>query len=261
MDCEGEITHFLWKKTPADPWQLFDELNMIYTTCLMLWASLSHFRPLSTQIFLAVALVVFCIFVTLYYHYLQDPTFHQNVYAALTCFIVIRACWTMESSLRPRLRGTTEADRARKQRSSVADVPTATQQRYENERDLTILRQMWTLVVFGVTIFLSGFAIWGLDNKYCADLRRWRRHLGLPWGVLLEGHGWWHLMTGIGAYCYIVWGIWLRRVLNGQQEQYRIHWPRLWTLPEIVKVEEDEKGDGMAMGNGGWANGAVKKKV
>ena len=45
-----------------------------------------------------------------------------------------------------------------------------------------------------------------------------------------------HLMTGIGAYFYIVWGIWLRHCLNGRQEEYDLVWPKLWSLPEIIRV-------------------------
>lgn len=29
---------------------------------------------------------------------------------------------------------------------------------------------------------------------------------GAAVGVLAEGHGWWHLLTGVGAYYYIVYG-------------------------------------------------------
>jgi dihydroceramidase len=43
----------------------------------------------------------------------------------------------------------------------------------------------------GLSIFLSGFGIWALDNQYCSTLRHWRHQVGLPWGILLEGHGWW----------------------------------------------------------------------
>ena len=236
-----------------DPWQLVDELNMIYTTCLMVWAALSYSRGAAVQIGLGVFLALFCIFITLYYHYLQDPTFHQNVYAALTVFIVFRSIYTMETVLRPSLRKSTEADRLRKQRSNQL-VPTKQQQSHDNDRDLQILTDMWKLILFGITMFLSGFGIWALDNKYCTDLRRWRREIGLPWGIVLEGHGWWHLMTSIGAYCYIVWGIWLRRVLNGQQEEYRINWPNLWTLPEVVRT-----GPGDKVANGRVMNGGAKK--
>lgn len=52
-----------------------------------------------------------------------------------------------------------------------------------------------------------------------------------------------HIMTGIGAYFYIVWGIWLRHCLNGRQEEYILQWPSLFTsLPHVVRA------DGMGRG-------------
>ena len=43
-------------------------------------------------------------------------------------------------------------------------------------------------------------------------------------------------MTGIGAYFYITWGIWLRHCLNGRQDEVELQWPRLITsLPVIVQ--------------------------
>jgi dihydroceramidase len=232
------IGSFMFHTTLKYPWQLVDELNMIYTTCLMMYASLSYSRPTMYQAMLGVFLTLFCGFITLYYHYLQDPTFHQNVYAALTVFIVFRSLWTMEVTLRPSLRKTREKDRL------------------ENDRDSAILKQMWQFVAFGLSVFLGGFAIWGLDNVYCSSLRRWRRQIGMPWGFFLEGHGWWHLMTGLGAYCYIVWGIHLRRVLNGQQDEFEMIWPNFWTLPEIVKIPETRQCKVKA--NGAGLNGKIQ---
>jgi hypothetical protein len=57
------------------------------------------------------------------------------------------------------------------------------------------------------------------------------------------------LMTGIGAYCYIVWGIWLRHVLNSNQDQYKISWPHLYTLPEIIRTEDTSNLKNMANGH------------
>jgi dihydroceramidase len=234
---------FMFHTTLRYPWQLFDELNMIYTTCLMVYVGLSYRKTPSTQVTLAVGVVAFCIFVTAYYHYLQDPTFHQNVYAALTVFIVFKSIYDMEYTLRPSLRKTRESDRVLKQRYCLP-VPTKEQQKYENERDIDILKDMWILVGWGVSIFLGGFVIWGFDRVACMQLRVTRREIGLPYGILLEGHGWWHVMTGIGAYCYIVWGIWLRHVLNSNQEQYKLSWPHLYSLPEIVKTESTSREPG-----------------
>ncbi len=78
------------------------------------------------------------------------------------------------------------------------------EERRKDERDVVVIRQMWFMIGVGLSVFLGGFGIWTLDNKYCSTLRRWRHEIGLPWGILLEGHGWWHLMTGLGAYFYIV---------------------------------------------------------
>jgi dihydroceramidase len=58
-------------------------------------------------------------------------------------------------------------------------------------RDTEILKEMWVMVAIGLSIFLGGFGIWALDIKYCSKFRRWRHEVGLPWGILLEGHGWW----------------------------------------------------------------------
>ena len=63
--------------------------------------------------------------------------------------------------------------------------------RQNDERDQKILRTMWIMIGYGLSTFLGGFAIWALDRIYCNELRIWRRELGLPWGILLEGHGWW----------------------------------------------------------------------
>ena len=249
------IGSFMFHTTLKYPWQLVDELNMIYTTCLMMYASLSYSRSTIQQVALGVILTLLCGFITLYYHYLQDPTFHQNVYAALTVFIVFRSFWTMEVNLRPSLRKTREQDRIEKEKKDIR-VPSQQRQQYENERDSAILKQMWQFVAFGLSVFLGGFAIWGLDNVYCSSLRRWRREIGMPWGFFLEGHGWWHLMTGLGAYCYIIWAIHLRRVLNGEQDEYEMDWPNFWTLPEIVKKSESKRLK--AQSNGKASNGKLQ---
>jgi dihydroceramidase len=50
---------------------------------------------------------------------------------------------------------------------------------------------MWTMIACGLSAVAGGFLIWNLDNIFCGTLRRCRRDIGLPWGILLEGHGWW----------------------------------------------------------------------
>ena len=66
-----------------------------------------------------------------------------------------------------------------------------------------------------------------------------------------KAHGIRHLMTGTGAYYYIVWGIWLRHCLNYRQDEYELAWPNFWTTPEVVK-RRGAVADGRA-------NGSAKK--
>lgn len=173
-----------------DPMQLIDELSMIYTTCLMCYATFAHGRAQNVRVLLGVSLVALAAFITLYYHYLQDPAFHQNAYALLTLVIVIRSLYLMISHLHPRSQANLRANRAARN-GGVAFMGLRRRLSHDKHRNKDILRSMWLLVGFGLTIFVGGFGIWSLDNRYCSQLRRWRRQIGLPWGMLLEGHGWW----------------------------------------------------------------------
>ncbi|KAL2828919.1 ceramidase [Aspergillus cavernicola] len=236
---------FLFHSTLKYPMQLVDELSMIYTTCLMCYASFSYSRSTTYRILLGVSLTSLAIFITLYYHYLQNPVFHQNAYALLTAIVLIRSMYTMEVRLRPSWRLSTEENRRARERQGLP-VISKERQHYENVRDLKILKTMWHMVGYGLAVFLGGFAIWNVDNYFCSTIRVWRREIGLPWGILLEGHGWWHLMTGTGAYHYIVWGIWLRHCLNNRQEEYYLRWSHFWSIPEVVQTSIKSTANGSA---------------
>ena len=175
---------------PPDPMQLVDELSMIYTTCLMCYATFSYSRSRKSNERLASGLIALAIFITFYYHYLQDPVFHQRVYALLTTVVLLRSTYVMEFTLRPSLKRNEDKYRLRHGGKSMSakeqDIS-----RWKDRRDKRILGTMWVLIAHGLSTFLGGFAIWGLDRRYCQELRVWRREIGLPWGVLLEGHGWW----------------------------------------------------------------------
>ena len=122
-------------------------------------------------------------FTTLYYHYLKDPLFHQNMFALLTAIVFARCLYTMEVTLWPSRRAGRPGDESR----HVG----AKEREREDQRDLAILSTMWQMIPVGLGSVALGFLIWNLDNAFCATLRQWRREAGLPWGILLEGHGWW----------------------------------------------------------------------
>lgn len=168
---------------------------MIYTTCLMFWATFEHKRKPPIPLLLGIAMASLALFITAYYHYLQDPTFHQNAYAILTAIVLFRSMWIMEVSIRPYYREQREA----REKTKLGGEVSKQEQKRRDDRDKEILRKMWWMIAVGLSIFLGGFAIWNVDNAYCSQLRVLRKQWGLPWGILLEGHGWWHLMTGYGA--------------------------------------------------------------
>ena len=194
--------------------QLVDELSMVYTTSLMVWATFSHQQKTSVQITLGVLLAGMDLAMSLVYHYLQDPAFHQAFFAIMMTLLLLRCFYTMEVRLR--------------------------------KTDPEAVNRMWRLVGTGVGLFLGGFAVWNLDNIYCAELRKWRERVGLPWGALAEGHGWWHLLTGVGSYYELIYGIYLRVCLEGKQGEYKLDWSswapvvRRWRVGE-KEAEERQK--------------------
>lgn len=184
---------------------------------------------------LGVASASLALFITGYYHYLQDPTFHQNAYAILTAVVFFRSVYVMELNIRPYYRQR-HAEHEKALGSPALTQAEKIEEKRKDERDSEILSTMWIMIAFGLSVFLGGFGIWTLDNVFCSQLRAWRHEVGLPWGIVLEGHGWWHVMTGFGAYCYIQWGIWLRHCLNGRQDEFEMVWPAWWSVPHVEKV-------------------------
>jgi len=245
---------FFFHSTLKYPMQLMDELSMIYVTEIMCYSTFSLHSSRRFSIFLGLGLAALGAFITLYYHYLQDPLFHQNAYALLTATVLFRSMYVMEVNLRPSLRAKYGTITPKPIPSSTTKAEIADMQ----QRDKKILKDMWWMIGIGLSIFLGGFGIWNLDNFYCSTIRRWRHEVGLPWGILLEGHGWWHLMTGTGAYFYLVWGIWLRHCLNERQDEYELSWPSIFSLPDIVPSKSLQARQGNAKSNG-YGKGRSKK--
>ncbi|EKD16007.1 alkaline ceramidase [Drepanopeziza brunnea f. sp. 'multigermtubi' MB_m1] len=236
---------FAFHSTLKYPMQLVDELSMIYTAIIMCYATFSFSQSRLNRILLGVGLSGLAVFITLYYHYLQDPEFHQNAFALLLIVIMARSTYVMEVNIRPSLK----EKYGMKSRKTIGSEPLAASESVANDlRDTAILKNMWLMVTIGLAIFLGGFGIWNLDNLYCSTARQWRHQVGLPWGILLEGHGWWHLMTGVGAYYYIVWAIWLRHCLNERKDEFVLNWPSIWSIPEVTSCSTAEKSNG-------WSNG------
>lgn len=55
----------------------------------------------------------------------------------------------------------------------------------------------------GTSCFVLGFILWVLDGFACEQLRALRAVLGLPLAWLFELHGWWHVLTAVGAGSFV----------------------------------------------------------
>jgi hypothetical protein len=100
--------------------------------------------------------------------------FHQAAFALMTMAVVGTGVYDVRYKLRPALekRNPAECDQ--------------------------IMKQMWRFALAGNLLFLFGFFLWNMDNIFCRHLKSARNQILLPWSVVLEGHGWWHIFTGLG---------------------------------------------------------------
>ena len=170
--------------------QLLDELSMIYMVCTTFYAVFSFNQSRSVTKIIFVFVVSLAAFITGYYHYLKDPVFHQNTFALLAAIVIFTSIYDMEKLLRPSRRvNNSLSSRSLKNHSRVPID--ANEQTRIDKRDAKILKDMWVMVICGLSSVAIGFLVWNLDTIFCTKLRHWRREMGLPWGILLEGHGWW----------------------------------------------------------------------
>lgn len=79
--------------------------------------------------------------------------------------------------------------------------------------------------LIGGISFVSGYLLWLIDRFACGSLTRAKHALGLPWAFILELHAWWHVLTAIGAYVYIVLADVLTSEQVGQFREDAFGWP------------------------------------
>lgn len=74
---------------------------------------------------------------------------------------------------------------------------------YQSDRPSAEASRLMKRFLRAVVWLILAFVIWNIDLEYCFNLRDIRHKIGLPWAWLLELHGWWHVLTAIGASEYI----------------------------------------------------------
>ncbi|KAJ1019550.1 hypothetical protein NDA18_006028 [Ustilago nuda] len=189
--------------------QLLDELPMIYTSAIMTYCLTETSKGYANPRFpllLPAALVALTGWITAVYLWNGNPLFHQVAYAAMQVLSTARVIYLLRSS------------------KSQLNTTTLAKERKE---------EITNLYIFGTLIFLLGFAVWNIDNIFCYNLHQARNKLGYPCALLLEGHGWWHILTGWGAYCTITAGI---QLAVGEKEHPRNFKQVGRWLPRLVRL-------------------------
>lgn len=148
---------------------------MIYTSLLLSYCVLET-SPASSRptggIYLPLGLAAVGVLVTVGYLALPNPILHQVAYASIQVISTVKVFRILYSSKSP----LKASDAAMRNRSMI--------------------RKSYH---FGATIFLLGFAIWNVDNIFCDQLRIIRAKVGYPLAMLVEGHGWWHILVSCSA--------------------------------------------------------------
>ncbi|QEU61200.1 Ydc1/Ypc1 [Kluyveromyces lactis] len=204
------IGSWLFHMTLQYKYQLLDELPMVYATCIPAWSifceeidvATSRIRSPTRRKQWTVGLTIFmgANLLTAIYLIFKNPTIHQAGYALINAIVI----WF-----------------AFKLTTQFVNDPVAK-------------RNLQNAMLLGITIFLAGYFVWQLDVHFCQFWITIRRsYLRLPLGVLLELHGWWHLLTGLGVYFYIVYLEYLRIYIHGKRDEYEMIW-RWKLLPEVV---------------------------
>jgi len=160
------IGSFLFHATLKYPMQLLDELPMIWTASILLFASLSRSVPNPTAF--SIGLTTATISLTLAYLYIANPEILFISFGILLVAVLI------VNLLKKPSKGPDTA---------------------------IISRMKW----IGIPTLGFGFVCWLVDRHFCDTFQAWRAALGQPWATLLELHGWWHIAMGNCCHYAILW--------------------------------------------------------
>jgi dihydroceramidase len=192
---------WLFHMTLKYEFQLLDELPMIWTTLIMFWGIFDYGLSRAQSLGLAAGTTMLGVGVTWYYLVNKNPVFHEVAYGFITAAVLLRSWYLVLK------------------RVDKEDAEARDDLRYT--------------ATWGAVTFLSGFALWGIDRGQCGNLTHAKHFMGLPWGMVLELHGWWHLLTGTGVALYITFLTQLRLHLTARQDEFQVRYVfRFWPVLE-----------------------------
>ncbi|KAM0756388.1 alkaline phytoceramidase [Meredithblackwellia eburnea MCA 4105] len=197
----------LFHMTLLYEWQLADELP-VCTTPVDLAFDLTPVNSTSkTSIALPTGLLAFNILFTYAYLNFPNPVFHQVAYGSIVVSTTVRAGYLI-----------------------LSQSPTTAEGKHRRDQTRNLLLQ-------GVTSFLLGFLIWNLDNLLCVTTTRLKEKIGVPFAWLLEGHAYWHILTGIGGYDIMAAMCYLTLCLRDKPEHYELNFSLFGLVPWVGRTK------------------------
>lgn len=193
---------WLFHMTLRYHYQLLDELPMIYATCIPCWSVFSAYQSKHRSWLIGTAVFFSANLLTVIYLHFKDPTIHQAAYGVLNVLIIMKSVQLLQRAIK------SEEDRWK----------------------------LYSTMIKGVILFLTGYVLWNMDIHFCDYARRTRRSWGMPYGFILEGHGWWHIFTGTGVYFYLVSVVYLNFFLLGTESFFELR--TKLGFPYIVCVDK-----------------------
>lgn len=253
------LASFGFHATLLHEFQLQDELSMIYTSLFLSYCILETNemgkRP-TGGVLLPVALAAIGVLVTVGYLAMPNPVLHQLAYAAIqlaTTYRVVRLLYGGGGGGGGGGKGGDDSGAAS---ASPSSSSSSTPRNLQSPLSVTAAgrekrRMIRANYQFGAAVFLIGFAIWNCDNILCDPLRLLRARVGYPVAALLEGHAWWHVLTGWGAYHLIVSAELLNLCLKESPECWTFAGHGTWLaflLPRVQRIKPYTPGGGGASG-------------
>ncbi|KAI9449843.1 ceramidase [Russula earlei] len=190
--------------------QLMDELPMIYVASYLLAVLLESdpgfgFKSSYSKFLVAVAVIFDIVFTASYLVY-RDPVYHQCVFATLLLASAFREAHLLFWS---------EASRT---------IP--------DKKKTAIIETLRT----GALMFLFGFLIWNLDNVFCGSWTRVKQAVGWPMAFFMEGHAWWHILTGLGIFYLNQGAACMTLSVKDDHHKYRLSY---WCgLPLVIRTSK-----------------------
>ncbi|KAK7465447.1 alkaline ceramidase ydc1 [Stygiomarasmius scandens] len=192
--------------------QLADELPMIYVVSMSLWLLYDYqigFDLSSMQTKLQVfGLVLFNVFFTWSYFLYRNPVYHQVVFATIILSCAFRITYLLKWS------------------------PIHIRSRIPDDKKEQVAKLFGT----GALTFALGFLIWNLDNVFCDALTKMKPIIGWPAAFLLEGHSWWHFLTGLGTYFMFIGTQYIAVCIKDDHRKFAIQ--SHYRLPYVKRIDK-----------------------